>query len=171
MPRFLAALLALVISAAQAATLEGRVVRVADGDTLTVLDSQKRQYTIRINGVDAPEKGQPFGDRSRQNLAHYVAGKDVRVDWHKKDQYGRLVGQIWVAPPDCPTCPKTLDVGLAQVRDGLAWHYKRFELEQTPKDRVRYGKAEHEARSKRVGLWQDKEPVAPWEWRRRGRER
>ena len=161
----------LLASPASAADLlEGRVVRIADGDTLTVLDMDEVQHRVRLAGIDAPEKAQPFGERSRQNLARLVAGKPVEVRWHKRDRYGRVVGQVWVVSPDARCqgagCPKTLDAGLAQVTVGLAWHYKRYAGEQSPEDRERYSFAEVEARARRAGLWRDPEPVAPWEWRK-----
>jgi hypothetical protein len=98
-------------------TVEARVVGVADGDTVTVLNSNNIQHKTRLAGIDAPEKGQPFGDRSKQSLSRAVIGKPVRVDWSKQDRYGRLVGKVWVSSPDmacartsAPDCPKTLDV-------------------------------------------------------------
>jgi len=133
-----------------------------------------RTVKVRLAGVDAPEQGQPFGERSRQNLARLVAGKTVEVRWHKHDRYGRVVGQVWVVSPDarCQAagCPKTLDAGLAQLTMGLAWHFKRYAHEQGAEERERYSFAEVEARARRAGLWRDPEPVAPWEWRR-GRPR
>ena len=78
-----------------------------------------------------PRKGQPFGDRAKEDLARLVFGQEARVDWHKTDRYGRLVGTVWVASSDSacrgrPDRPKTLDAGLAQLTVGLAWHYKRY---------------------------------------------
>ena len=167
---FAASLLLTTPTASAADLLEGRVVRIADGDTLTVLDVDQVQRRVRLAGIDAPEKAQPFGERSRQNLARLTFGKAVEVRWHKKDRYGRLVGQVWVASPDVRCqgagCPKTLDAGLAQITVGLAWHYKQYAGEQSPEDRERYSFAEVDARAKRAGLWREGEPVAPWEWRR-----
>ena len=166
----LALQLLLITASADAVDIIGRVVAVADGDTITVLDSTHVQYKIRIAGIDAPEKGQPFGNRSKQHLSDLVFGKDVRVDWYKHDPYGRTVGNVWVIPPDSPcqkpTCPKTLDAGLAQITVGLAWHYKLYADEQSEQDRHRYDFAEQEARAKEAGLWSDPNPVAPWQWRR-----
>ena len=150
--------------------LEGRVVRIADGDTLTVLTYSQSQVKVRLAGIDAPERAQPFGERSKQNLARLVAGKPVEIRWHKRDRYGRLVGQVWVVSPDARCqgagCPKTLDAGLAQVTVGLAWHYKKYAGEQSEQDRERYSFAEVEARARRAGLWREGDPVAPWEWRK-----
>jgi endonuclease YncB( thermonuclease family) len=153
-------------------TLEARVVGVADGDTVTVLDSNHVQHKIRLAGIDAPEKGQPFGDRSKQSLSHAVMGKSVRVEWSKQDRYGRLVGKIWVSSPDmacarmnAPDCPKNLDVNRAQLSVGLAWHYKEYEKEQSREDRAGYAFEENEARARRAGVWSEPDPVAPWDWR------
>ena len=168
----LLALACLLLAAPASATdlLEGRVVRIADGDTLTVLDADQVQHRVRLAGIDAPERAQPFGERSKQSLARLVAGKPVEIRWHKKDRYGRVVGQVWVVPPDARCqgagCPKTLDAGLAQVTVGLAWHYKQYAGEQSEEDRERYSFAEVEARARRAGLWREGDPVAPWEWRR-----
>ena len=108
-----------VPSSSSASILEGTVVKIADGDTITVLDSDKVQHRVRIAGIDAPEKKQPFGNASGKQLGELVARKEVRVEFNKRDRYGRIVGKVWVRPPDCPTCGKTLDVGLAQITTGI----------------------------------------------------
>ena len=159
---------------AHAATqsFDGRVVGVADGDTVTVLDSNNLQHKIRVAGIDAPEKGQPFGERSKQSLSRAVLGKDVRIEWDKQDRYGRMVGKVWVTPPEVtckqPPCPKTLDAGLAQLTVGLAWHFKKYANEQAEEDRLRYAFAEDEARARKAGLWSAPSPIPPWEWRHGG---
>jgi len=112
----LGAILAAAPAFAAPWVVEGRVVGIiSDGDTITVLDSEKKQHKVRINGIDAPEKGQAFGERSRQNLAQMAHGKDARIECHKTDRFGRKVCKVWVQPQDCPRCDKTLDVGLAQI--------------------------------------------------------
>ena len=122
MTKLLFAALALALSwPSHAAEIVARVVRVADGDSITVLDATKEQHKIRFAGIDAPERKQPFGNSSKQNLARYVAGKEVRLDCPKVDRYRRKVCKVWVQPADCPRCGKTLNVGLAQVTDGMAW--------------------------------------------------
>lgn len=156
----------LLISFPALADVTGVVVGVSDGDTVTVLDAGKTQHKVRVAGVDAPEKAQPFGQRSKQRMITLVFGKDVRLEGDKRDRYGRTVAKVWVSPPDCPHCPKTLDAGLAVLTSGLAWHYKKYKNEQSPEDRERYAYAEDEARSKRVGLWSEANPVPPWEWRK-----
>ena len=156
----------LLISSACAETLVGVVVGVSDGDTITVLDAERQQHKVRLGGIDAPEKAQPFGQRSKENLSRLVFKKDVAVDWTKRDRYGRIVGKVMVQPSDCPTCPKTLDAGQAQLSVGMAWWYRKYAKEQPPEDRGRYEFEEQEAKARRVGLWQDPDPVPPWEWRR-----
>ena len=158
----------LCLASVAAEVLHGRVIGVADGDTVTVLDANKEQLKIRFAGIDAPERKQPFGIRSRQNLARYVARKDVRLDCPKVDRYGRKVCKVWVQPLDCTRCGKTLDVGLAQITDGMAWWFRRYADEQSAEDRGRYESAEQDARLRKRGLWRDNDPVPPWEFRRRG---
>src|SRR5574340_1302510 len=97
---------------ASAATLVGQVVGVTDGDTVTVLDEQRQQHKIRLAGIDAPEKRQPFGQRSKETLSDAVFGRSVSVEWDKFDRYGRIIGKIVV---------DTKDVNLRQVEAGLAW--------------------------------------------------
>jgi micrococcal nuclease len=165
-----AGVLLILGGAARAESLLGRVVGVTDGDTVTVLDAVKAQQKIRLAGIDAREKGQPFGNRAKENLSRLVFGKDVRVAWRKKDRYGRLVGTVWVVSPNMPCigkpdCPKNLDAGLAQLTVGLAWHYKKYAGEQETQQRGQYEFAEVEAKARRVGLWAYANPVPPWEWR------
>lgn len=135
---------------------------LSDGDTVTVLDATHRQHKVRLAGIDAPERRQPFGDRSRQALAAMVFRQQVAVEWHKTDRYGRLVGVVRISGRD---------VGLEQVKSGLAWHYKEYRSEQTKADRILYDQAEEQARAARRGLWRDALPEAPWEFRRRARHR
>ena len=140
-----------------AQTFNGRVVRIADGDTVTVLDSSNTQHRIRLEGIDAPESHQAFGAQSKKSLSVMVFGKEVTVVYHKTDQYGRLVGKITLDGQD---------VNLEQVRAGMAWHYKEYEREQTASDRELYAKAEDEARAARRGLWQDPDPIEPSAFRK-----
>lgn len=167
MTRAPAALLLLLAFGAHADILLGRVAGVADGDTITVLDADRQQHKVRLQGIDAPERAQPFGQRSKENLSRMVFDKNVRVDWTKRDRYQRIVGKVWVQPADCPHCPMTLDAGHAQITVGLAWWYRKYANEQSRQDRGAYEFSEHEARARRVGLWSDSDPVPPWEWRRR----
>lgn len=147
--------------------LVGTVVGVSDGDTLTVLDSGQRQHKVRLLGIDAPEKAQAYGRRSRENLSRLAFAREVRVEWQKRDRYGRVLGKVLAPPGDCGACPKTLDAGLAQVNDGMAWWYARYAKDQAPADRGPYQRAEREAQQRRAGLWDDADPVPPWAWRHR----
>ena len=142
---------------ASAEELTGKVIRVSDGDTITVLGPANQQHKIRLMGIDAPEKGQAFGNKSRDSLASIVAGRNVAVEWHKRDRYGRLVGQVFA---------DSHDVGIVQIERGMAWHYKAYAREQRPEDAQAYAGAEVESRAARRGLWADPRPVPPWEWRR-----
>lgn len=137
-------------------TLHGRVVGVADGDTVTVLDATHTQWKIRLTGIDAPEKKQAFGNKSKEHLSNLVFNKQVAVDYTKQDKYGRTVGKILV---------DGVDANLEQVKAGLAWHYKQYQREQSPDGRIAYAQAEEQARAAKRGLWVDTDPTPPWDWR------
>ena len=156
LPLCLTVCLATVSGWSHAETLEGRVVEISDGDTLTLLDSEKRTHKIRLSGIDAPEKDQPFGQRSKQHLASEVFGQFIVVDHHKKDRYGRLLGKL---------LKNGEDINLKQIQVGLAWHYKAYAKEQSARDQTQYSDAEVQARQAIKGLWGDAIPMPPWEWR------
>lgn len=137
-------------------SVSGTVVKIADGDTITILDAQNVQHKIRLQGIDAPERRQDFGAVSREHLGSLVFGKHVRVEYEKVDKYGRLVGKVWIDGND--EC-------LEQLKAGLAWHYKDYEKEQPPADRQLYASAEQEARGQKRGLWKDPTPTPPWDFR------
>lgn len=149
-------LIASTVAAAQDVVF-GRVVGIADGDTITVLDAGRTQHRVRIAGIDAPERGQPGGQRSKESLSALVYDQPVRVESQKRDRFDRLVGKVRVASPDSPCrgkpdCPMTLDVGLAQIVSGRAWWIRGYASEQSPADRGRYESAEAEARRRKAGL-------------------
>jgi len=154
--RWIALLLCLIAHDLAAETIRGKVVKIADGDTLTILDARRQEHRIRLNGIDAPERKQAHYETSRQNLAKLAFGKAVIVEWHKRDVYGRLVGKVEA---------DRQDVGLAQLRAGQAWWFRRYANEQTMFDRSRYEAAELDARRNRRGLWKTGTPTPPWEWR------
>ncbi len=137
-------------------SVSGLVVGIADGDTLTLLDAANVQHKVRLAGIDAPEKRQAFGERSKQNLAGLVFRKQVIVEWSKLDRYGRMIGKVIRGQED---------VCRAQIYAGLAWHYKAYEREQTAGDREDYARAELEARTGKRGLWRDSAPMPPWDFR------
>lgn len=142
----------------QGAEIAGRVVGVSDGDTITVLDNQRVQHKVRLQGIDAPEKKQPFGQRSKEHLSNQVFNRFVTVQYEKRDRYQRLVGKVM---------HDGVDVNLGMVSVGFAWHYKEYEKEQSFADRAAYAAAEDDARRARRGLWADPRPVPPWEFRGR----
>lgn len=157
------ATIVLVISlshATHADTLHGRVIGIADGDTLTILDANRDQHRIRLAGIDAPEKKQPFGQASKQSLSDLAYDRDVDVDWHKTDRYDRIIGKVLVSG---------VDANLIQIKKGMAWHYKKYEGEQSVADRRAYAAAEERAKQQRHGLWWEQVPIAPWDWRKGSR--
>lgn len=138
--------------AGTAALVVGLVVAIADGDTLTVLNEDFQQVKVRLAEIDAPEKRQPFGARSRQSLSDLCHEKRAEVRVIDVDRYKRIVGRV--------TCAG-VDANAEQVRRGLAWVYDRY-----AKDKTLY-RLQDEARGAGRGLWTDRAPVAPWDWRKR----
>jgi endonuclease YncB( thermonuclease family) len=144
--------------ATSASALEGRIVSVQDGDTLVVLDRNQARHRVRIAGIDAPEKNQPFGDAARAHLSRLTADRSVELRCHKRDRYGREVCNVYVGKQD---------VGLEQVRQGYAWWYRDYAREQRPQERADYAAAENNAKESHRGLWRDAQPTPPWSWRKR----
>lgn len=130
-----------------------QVHRVLDGDTLVLRDSHGARVSVRIEGIDAPEKGQPYADRSRQSLQLLVQNCHPELLAHKTDRFGRTVGELLCAGRD---------VGLAQIEAGMAWHFVRYAKGQSAQVRQRYSHAEADARREHRGLWRDAQPTAPW---------
>jgi len=133
-------------------TLSGRVVRVADGDTVSVLDATNTQYKIRLFGIDTPERDQPYGSAAKRALADLVRDRDVGVVVVDTDDYGRQVGTLY---------RENTDINLAMVAGGHAWWYRHY----APHER-RLEIAEQAAREQKLGLWATSHPVPPWDWRR-----
>lgn len=146
------------IAPSDGATIGARVVAVSDGDTITVQFEDKRRIRIRLQGIDAAERTQPYSQVGRRSLHEMTMGKFVTFDTEKIDRHGRAVAVVRV---------KGKDVCLAQIQAGLAWHFKRYEMEQTPEERSAYAAAEAIAKAARRGLWRDDAPLAPWEFRAR----
>lgn len=168
----LLAWLTLSCSAGNIQALEGTVTGIADGDTLYVLDAARNSHKIRLLGIDAPERGQAFGEKSRQSLANLSYRRQVSVDWQGRDVYGRILGRVRVAAADCrqDNCPKTVDTNLEQIKMGLAWWNRKFADTQFPGDARAYEAAEHQARAARTGLWSERDPMPPWRWRYANRQ-
>ncbi len=140
--------------------IRGRVVRVHDGDSLLLRIEGEGVHGVRIAGIDAPEKGQPYADVSRRALLAQLDDREIRVEVVKTDFFGRLVGRVFV---------EGRDAGLAQLRAGLAWHFRRYDADLAPAQRRRYAEAERQARLRRLGLWREAAPVPPWEYRAQAR--
>lgn len=124
---------------------------------------------VRIQGIDAPEKKQPFGTRSRQALSELTFNRWADLRCSKVDRYQRHVCSVWVNPVSASSGPRTLDAGLAMVTTGMAWWYRAYAREQSPQERGQYEFAESEAKARGAGLWTDAQPVPPWDWRKGAR--
>ena len=147
----------LFVTSVQADSFSGRVVGVADGDTITILDKTNTQYKIRLAGIDAPEKKQSFGNVSKKSLSDMVYDKQVTIYWDKQDRYGRTVGKV---------LKDGFDINLEQIKRGMAWFYKKYQNEQVLQDRLDYLHAQEIAQKNRIGLWNDSDVIAPWEFRK-----
>ncbi|MDX8400190.1 MAG: thermonuclease family protein [Gallionellaceae bacterium] len=138
------------MSAAQAAIFTAKVIAVMDGDTVMVLRKGQR-LKIRLANIDAPEKAQAFGPESRDSLQQMVGKKQVQIDSQAVDQYGRIVGTIFV---------NDLNANEEQVRRGLAWEYSHYHSDKG------YIALEKEAKQARRGLWAQSHLQPPWKWRK-----
>lgn len=150
-------LLAISLLTLSAAEIRGKVVSITDGDTIKVLDDlDKGVLKIRLNKIDAPEKNQAFGQKSKQYLSNLVFGKQVIIRFKEIDRYGRILGLIYI---------DGVEVNLQMVKAGMAWHYAYYD--KTPA----YIEAEKKARASKVGLWIDPEPISPYEFRKSRKSR
>jgi endonuclease YncB( thermonuclease family) len=146
------ALFFLSVALAHASSISGKVVGISDGDTITVLTAAKESVKVRLYGIDAPESKQAFGSRAKQELSSLVFDKDVRVEVEDKDRYGRTVGRVYVGD---------MSVNVEMVRRGFAWWYRSY-----AKKAVELASAEAESKNAGRGLWADKTPTPPWEFRK-----
>lgn len=144
---------------AATSTLEGEIVSIADGDTVTLLDAANNQIKIRLAQIDSPEighgtkrPGQPFGQNSKRSLSDLVFHKHVTAECETKDRYGRQV---------CKLLVDGQDANIEQVRRGMAWVYRKYA--HNPE----YFQVEDQAREAGLGLWSDENRIEPWEWRHR----
>ena len=145
----------MLISSCNAQSLNGKVVKVSDGDTFTLLLENNSTVRIRLHGVDAPEMkgGQPYSRVSREYLSGMIAGKQVTVAVKDTDRYGRYIGVV--------STTTIKDVNLKMIESGMAWHYSYYD--NTPA----YIKAQKRARQDKKGLWKDKNPINPYQWRKK----
>lgn len=153
MARLIALLLFLASHGAAAETIEGNVIRVANGDTLTIMDARKREHTVRLAEIDAPESKQAFGAQSRQSLSALCFNKPAQIEWREKDPNGRYIGQVICAG---------VNANAEQVRRGFAWVSPRSTKPGSPLYEI-----EAYARFREIGLWADPHSIPPWEWRAR----
>jgi endonuclease YncB( thermonuclease family) len=148
---FLTTLIFLFSLSAQAEIIQGMVVKIADGDTFTLLTDSNKQVRIRLAGIDTPERKQPFGNFAKKALVKLVFQKRVLIEVQNKDRYGRTVGIVSVDGQN---------VNYELVRKGMAWVYKKY-----TDDEVFY-RLEAQAKIKKTGLWVDEKRIAPWDWRK-----
>jgi micrococcal nuclease len=130
---------------------KGKVVSIADGDTVTVLTEDKTQHRIRLEHVDCPESHQDYGTKAKEALAEKIFGKEVTVKWTSRDKYKRILGIVYLGDRN---------MNLELVKEGWAWHYVHYSKDTA------YAKAEAEAKEGKRGLWAGKNPIPPWEFRR-----
>ena len=128
-----------------AEVLNGTVVGISDGDTITVQDKSNNEHKVRLMGIDAPEKSQAFGNEAKQTLSNYIYKKEVSVEYKKYDKYKRIVGKVTLDGQD---------ICLKMIVDGMAWHYTKYEKEQSKTDQGLYRESEANARKLKLGLWQ-----------------
>lgn len=149
---FLTVVLLCTFQLVSAKVLNGTVVGISDGDTITVLDNSSKERKVRLMGIDAPEKSQAFGNQAKQTLSNYIYKKEVSVEYKKFDKYKRIVGKVTL---------DSQDICLKMIADGMAWHYTEYEKEQSKTDRELYREAEATAKEAKVGLWHQSDAVKP----------
>lgn len=132
--------------------ITGKVIKVVDGDTFDVLDSNFKTIRIRMNGIDAPEKKQAFGEASRKKLASLCAGKLVRIVKYSTDRNKRWIADSYV---------DGISLSHRMVEEGMAWHFEKYSSDST------LALLQQQARAKKIGLWSDPQAVAPWVFRNR----
>jgi len=132
-----------------------QVVGITDGDTLTAIDNEQKQYKVRLSDIDAPEKHQDFGEKSKQVLSNLVFNKNVKIDIKQIDKYGRFIGRVYIG---------NVDVSLEMVKLGMAHHYKKYSTDQ------QIASAEEYAKTNKIGLWSNPNPTNPEQFRHSKKE-
>lgn len=140
----------------QAANLHGKVVGISDGDTITILTTDKQSIKVRLVEIDAPEKDQPWGQKSKQALSDLIYSRNVTVDSAGNDRYGRTLGTVFLSDRN---------INKHMVENGNAWAYTQYVRDQN------YFELQEIAKSKQLGLWSlsKGQTIAPWEWRKNKR--
>lgn len=128
-----------------------RVVSISDGDTFTVVNKDNLQLKVRIFGIDAPEKKQAYGNKSKEFLSSIIFGKTITLDVQSKDRYGRFLAYVY--------SPEGKDVSLLMIHEGMAWHFTKYDSNEV------YEAAQNLAKKAKRGLWADPSPIAPWDFR------
>jgi micrococcal nuclease len=128
--------------------IDGRVVKIVDGDTYDLLTADKKVLRIRMNGIDAPEKGQAYGQKSKEYLGQLCFKQNIRVRWYSKDRNGRYIADGYL--------PDGRSLSLEMIKAGYAWHFKKYSSDAI------LSNAELKARQQKAGLWADANPEAPW---------
>jgi micrococcal nuclease len=131
-----------------------KVVSVTDGDTIKVYNAEQGQIKIRFYGIDTPEKAQPYGKAAGKYLASLIAGATVAIETVTKDRYGRTVGIV---------SDSEININQEMVRAGYAWVYRKYCDRSFCSDWLQL---EDKARNSKIGLWQEPNPIPPWEWRK-----
>lgn len=139
-----------------ACEVPGKVISITDGDTFKILDAAKQQHRIRILGIDAPEKGQPYSKAAKKHLSQLIAKKTVCLEPSETDKYQRTISKVIL---------NDVDIGLALINSGYAWHYKKYMSNQPEADQALYAAGELQAKLSVIGLWSEPNPVPPWDWR------
>ena len=133
-------------------TFQAKVVGIKDGDTFKVLYNNS-EITIRLNHIDCPEKNQPYGKNAKWKASDLCFGKMVKIVSNgKKDRYKRLIAEVYC---------NNININKELIKNGLAWHFKKYSSDND------YAKLEIQARKSKVGLWQQRNPIAPWNWRKK----
>ena len=136
-------------------SLTGKVIGIMDGDTFKLFTADSTLVNVRLANIDCPEKKQPFSSRAKEFTSDAIFGKTVTVNVQSKDRYRRLISNVIYIN----SLSDSLSLCHELVRNGLAWHYVKFSKDKTLQH------MEDEARASKIGLWQDPNPIAPWEWR------
>lgn len=148
----LTSIFVLILSSSFKLTQEQNVVSVTDGDTITILQPDKSQLKVRLAEIDCPEKKQPFGTKAKEVLSSKIFGKNVKVEWSKKDRYGRVIGKVYIG---------NRYINKEMIEEGWAWHYTQYSHSKDMAEAQEY------AKTHKLGLWMDKNPVPPWRFRKK----
>jgi endonuclease YncB( thermonuclease family) len=137
--------------------MQVRVIGITDGDTIVVADTQRRKYTVQMDGIDAPELAQPYGAASKLHLERRILNRTVILMWHKTGKDGTLIAKVMF---------NNGDINMLQLRTGSAWNAGNLTVNYSGNDKARYASSQKHAQDKQLGLWREGNAVEPWEWRK-----